>query len=154
MLIQTDSTFVCVCVFGVCRLNPASLGSLTTSPSLWLALSVREGERGREGAGGTQGEIWKELQRKSRKKEKERAEQSSCGRSKAQQLPLSSPRKGLVPLSFIPLFTSLSSLWTLSPHLQNLPPSLFPTPLFPSLSFSKKLVYSATTCENQQLAPN
>lgn len=58
-------TCVRVCLLGAFILNPVSLGSLTTSPSLWLAPWERQTEQ-------EKGErLEKELEIKSRKKEKE-----------------------------------------------------------------------------------
>ncbi len=153
---------VCVCVFGACRLNPASLGSLTTSPSLWLALSESERdqrgkERERERRTNTQREILKELERKSGKKKKER-EQSRVVVAAAK--PNSSLCRHLEKVEYLchsfPSFRLfLSSFWILFPHLpSHLPLFFFPTPLFPTFTVSKKLVYNATTYENEQLAPN
>lgn len=101
--------------------------------------------------GHTEGEIWKELERESKegkkKKRKKRAELSGSSRgcSKAQQLPLLSPTEGLAPLSLSFSHPSPSSL-VFNPALSS--PASLP------VSVSKKLVYNATACEDQQLVPN
>lgn len=64
---------VCVSVFGVCRLNPASLQSLTTPPSLWLG-PLREKERKNKM------EKWREFG-KDLEKRRKRREQSILQRS-------------------------------------------------------------------------
>lgn len=161
MLSQTHSDLcvsVCVyasmlvCVFGLSRLNPASLGSLTTSPSHRLTDSQSEREREAESKGKRERErLGRDLVRIRKEKKKQRKRERE-GRSSPQQSPTApsvvtencsgTSLSFTPPPLFLPLFSFGFALF------------LFPSLFSPLLNSLKESSIQYSTYENKQLATN